>query len=716
MRGLWVGPMPVQEFMDDFLPLSDINPMPKVPEDLIQSLPSTGDKTMPTKLIVQRAGLFPGLKLVDTSNHHDNNADDHKKIRPDMSAYLSKVATAKNVIRFEAEELMFELKPPSAPAHPFKDPKPTATTEQLTEHSFETNTDAGILCRGQIASYFTEWFSRQHRTHGFLVYVANDGMRFIRADRSGAIVSRSFDWRQEPQTFAEFLWRFAHLTPEQRGRDTTVRPATPREKGLAHLNLRPWEPKKERPIIVLQVPEDQGGFREVIAWGAMADADSLTGRATRAWPVYDLKLEKVVFLKDSWRSLVVGMEKESEILSDLNKAGVRNVPKLICGDDIDGHLTLTQKFISKPWNAGGTGITSRAQHRFLEDFVGKHLCHFTSSKQLMQAVYDAFIAHQDAYEKCGILHRDVSGNNVMMKDDGRGILNDWDQARRVADMASGPRQLFRSGTWHFMSVLLLENPDKLQDLQDDIESFVYVVLFHVLRYVNHTQVHKIHSIMEEIFDDCKLDDHGNFTGGRGKRSLLFDSGELGPDFAVVDNTPLQQWLLFAFEAAADWLSYATLRTRKYLRARGLRRTIMRQLYEGSSDSGVDQPQPDTADPSDATVHLIFHDHRRLGAIWQSILDKGNWPQDDGPVDNLSKSSLLKRTRNDDPFNLDVGSPLKKHRTTLSTPYATSAPAHAPLRNFVGGATVPAPPIPPRSSIRLSRKAARKSGLSLGGGC
>lgn len=49
LRGLWVGPMPVQEFMDDFLPSSDINPMPEVPTDLIRSLPLTGDRTMPTK-------------------------------------------------------------------------------------------------------------------------------------------------------------------------------------------------------------------------------------------------------------------------------------------------------------------------------------------------------------------------------------------------------------------------------------------------------------------------------------------------------------------------------------------------------------------------------------------------------------------------------------------------------------------------------------------
>ena len=80
----------------------------------------------------------------------------------------------------------------------------------------------------------------------------------------------------------------------------------------------------------------------------------------------------------------------------------------------------------------------------------------------------------------------------------------------------------------------------------------------------------------------------------------------------------------------------------------------RQNYGDSSKSRVDQPQPNAADPE----HLLFHDHRILEATWRSILDEGDWPQGDGPVDNLSRSSLLKRTCDDDPFELEFGPPLK----------------------------------------------------------
>ena len=52
LRGLWLGPMPVEDFMKEFLPLrNNSGPMREVPPDLFQNLPSTGDKTMPSKLV-----------------------------------------------------------------------------------------------------------------------------------------------------------------------------------------------------------------------------------------------------------------------------------------------------------------------------------------------------------------------------------------------------------------------------------------------------------------------------------------------------------------------------------------------------------------------------------------------------------------------------------------------------------------------------------------
>jgi RIO-like serine/threonine protein kinase len=43
---------------------------------------------------------------------------------------------------------------------------------------------------------------------------------------------------------------------------------------------------------------------------------------------------------------------------------------------------------------------------------------------------DSVSAHRDAYENCQVLHRDISVRNVLILPNGKGMLNDWDMAKR----------------------------------------------------------------------------------------------------------------------------------------------------------------------------------------------------------------------------------------------------------------------------------------------
>jgi len=343
---------------------------------------------------LKKKNLLPGFQVVNTSNSHDANSISGKKIKPDISTYEDCVDISINPTQFDKEELLWELKPSPA-AEPFSDPAQDASPDELKSHSFETDTDAGALTRGQIATYLTEIAARQHRTHSFLVFIGGSNVRFLRADRTGILVSRSFNYRRYSRPLVEFLWRFSQLSEVGRGLDPTVRPASASEEELARKELGQWAPQEARPVVVLQVPDpdDKRGFREVIAWGSMSDAHSLTGRATRGWPVFDLKAKKVAFLKDSWRSLLPHLDKESSILKELTDAKVRNVPKYICGDDM-GQTTQTQEFAGQVWKAGPTSESSlvkRSHHRLLTDFVGHRISKFQSSRQLMQAIYDAYL-------------------------------------------------------------------------------------------------------------------------------------------------------------------------------------------------------------------------------------------------------------------------------------------------------------------------------------
>jgi serine/threonine protein kinase len=60
-------------------------------------------------------------------------------------------------------------------------------------------------------------------------------------------------------------------------------------------------------------------------------------------------------------------------------------------------------------------------------------------------VYPA--AHGDAYEKASILHRDISPGNIMITNDGRGFLIDWDLAKDTN--SKGARSLGRTVCAYF---------------------------------------------------------------------------------------------------------------------------------------------------------------------------------------------------------------------------------------------------------------------------
>ncbi|KAF9459119.1 hypothetical protein BDZ94DRAFT_1172350, partial [Collybia nuda] len=221
---------------------------------------------------------------------------------------------------------------------------------------------------------------------------------------------------------------------------------------------------------------------------------------TRAYPVNE-KTGKIYFLKDSWRIAAP----ESDVLKDLNATDVRNAPLLICGGDISNHIKWPRPLIIKDGAQSDTGgvdpsykqyqwlcDTKHIHYRLTEGVIGMHLDKFTSTKEMMTIVRDAFIG-DTALTKCNILHRDVSGNNIMTKrGEERGILNDWDLTKRTNSLS--PHRHERAGTWKFISTLNLMIPGKVHEVQDDLESFILVVLYHALRYSTHNGIDKLPAI------------------------------------------------------------------------------------------------------------------------------------------------------------------------------------------------------------------------------
>ncbi|OSD07143.1 hypothetical protein PYCCODRAFT_1331388, partial [Trametes coccinea BRFM310] len=197
---------------------------------------------------------------------------------------------------------------------------------------------------------------------------------------------------------------------------------------------------------------------------------------------------RFAWLKDAWRTQYEFVAQEGAVLKELNDASVPYVPTLICHGDIPGQDT------------GGREECPLRRHkhyRIAVKEVGMKLVEFKHGKQLLQIIFDCMFAHQQAVVEANIMHRDISGGNILILpraiDVGgngsaymkwTGLLVDWELSKPLKGDASfpRPRQPERTGTWQFMSAAVLDNHSKKLEISDELESFFHVTLYYAVRY------------------------------------------------------------------------------------------------------------------------------------------------------------------------------------------------------------------------------------------
>ena len=100
------------------------------------------------------------------------------------------------------------------------------------------------------------------------------------------------------------------------------------------------------------------------------------------------------------------------------------------------------------------------------------------------------LAHHDLYEKAGILHRDISINNLMVdpSDPSKGVLIDLDMAARDKDPESGVKLKLPplpGGTVPFRAADLCDHDPLPRTLyRHDLESFFFVLIWMLLYRAN----------------------------------------------------------------------------------------------------------------------------------------------------------------------------------------------------------------------------------------
>ncbi|CAA7269097.1 unnamed protein product [Cyclocybe aegerita] len=329
----------------------------------------------------------------------------------------------------------------------------------------------------------------------------------------------------------------------------------------------------------------------------------------------DLSTFPINFM-DTYRlaASAIGMKKE------LHAADVPDsrTSKVTAGcDDAGQHHELQPHICTRAtWRYGPpVSLEPRAYHRFLQGVVDIHLSKFSNPRQLIMAIADTFDAHRQLLVLCGILHRNVNDNNVMLDETGRGILNDWDMAKgsRASEGAVFPQDdlalnSYRTGMWYFLSARLLKNPLKIHSVQDDLESFFFLVLYYSIRYIPNDQgIQELKELHAELFEECRWRSAiGQYVGGQGKFFMITEGyHSLSVDF--MDHKPLQKWLRSALRCIARFYWYCI--------------DVERKHFEEHKDEALPVPRV-LVPPLPATI--LLHNHEYFSSLFKTALEAPGW--------------------------------------------------------------------------------------------
>ncbi|KAL1753174.1 hypothetical protein FB107DRAFT_218423 [Schizophyllum commune] len=635
-KGCSVGPMPMKEFMRKFVPKAPTDePRVEYRVDHVKS-----EKDLEAVVLREVMKITKNSVIIDTSATVDRNASRGQKMKPDLMMYGYLIDLAKGRTQFDMGKLGGELKKLLEIFNDDADPG-------LFEPTVDQVTMANAV--GQVLRYIEEMHSCQNRVFSFFLFISKDSFRIIRADRDGLIVTKSTPWSgldpSEPNPLTEFLHRFDHLSEGDQGFDTSVRDVAPDDANAARAReaLAKYMPsnkpqsKKKRsaaPIRKIGVPCDksEGGLRWFyISEPTVIKTTGLRTRATRGYPAWDPTSEKVVFIKDAWRSNAKDALAEADVIRDLNTAGVQYAPQLYCGGDLD-QRTITDQYVNAEWNRGHHRVHHpRIHHRIAMNY-GQPLWKFRSSKHLLQILHNVFTGHQQAVSRCRKLHRDFSAWNIMWDEaTGEGILTDWDLCARMppagasdndptvnmmAQLPTGSgRPPDRTGTWAFMSSLSLGKQGKLHDVQDDLESIFWVALYIIILYFPFDRKDAIH-IIDTVINQYSFHPNGVPFGGHGKKIFIEEATlKPGDEYSIIlpdtVSPPLLEWIGMYLKMLLGWHTYHKALARW---------TGGRSQGEGAE--GDDDDDEDDDDDDQKPRAPALRDYRVLDKKWRSILDKG----------------------------------------------------------------------------------------------
>ncbi|OAA35271.1 serine/threonine-protein kinase Sgk2 [Metarhizium rileyi] len=263
-------------------------------------------------------------------------------------------------------------------------------------------------------------------------------------------------------------------------------------QGVAKFSWR-LDKRQSSEVELLKLAQEKGvegvatlvGHREITSIDALRaglDFSSSTRHAFRA-TAYD-RLDGYNRLQDSERSGSSRKRKFSDNNHRSRTTRLSNSQKSTPRQAYDGASGKAKSSIYTP------NRDDPYENRILSCLVispaGRVLSDFSTIQELLEALRDAIRAHRSLYIKGGILHGDISSNNIIIPSSRnansfKGMLIDLDLAKEQDSSPGGTRH--RTGTIQFMAVEVLRGEH--HTYRHDLESFFYVLLWMCARCAWH---------------------------------------------------------------------------------------------------------------------------------------------------------------------------------------------------------------------------------------
>ncbi|KAH9841735.1 uncharacterized protein C8Q71DRAFT_738543 [Rhodofomes roseus] len=418
---------------------------------------------------------------------------------------------------------------------------------------------------GQMSHYVSKIMRRQFLLHFFTIFTCRDVAWLLRWDRAGLVVSEPFNLVNNPRPLHTFLYRFARMSDTDRGHDPSVVPATEAEAQLLR-SFNKFPPPETWcretfagtlvdgwPISKILVPEDdmiseaelrsgkkeeRGAseasgrrMREFLVGKPTFMNTSLYGRATRCHIAYDVAEDRLVFCKECWRTDAPTSHPEGEVYLRLHSKNVSYIATPVAAGDVRGkngaHRTRTQEFTK-----GSDPML--VHYRLILEEIAQPLKEYRTSYQLVMGLYQCLQAHEEAWSEGKVIHRDISADNLLLywyfDENGqlvcKAILVDWGLCKYADEMDQPSVKRTRSGTWQFISAILLRWPGKfVHHIWNDLESFIHVLHWMCLRFqITNKSLDRndLIAYVEGLYDRSTKDEAGDSIGGHTKLQHLQD--------------------------------------------------------------------------------------------------------------------------------------------------------------------------------------------------